>query len=64
MKITLSVVKVDISSIGGHITPSEVVLSKVESYLFEKGHEMLRDYHVAHTGDDIALLIVPRDGRG
>lgn len=64
MKITLSVIKADIGSIGGHITPSERVLSKVESCLSKEANKMLLDYHVAHTGDDIALLMSHELGEG
>lgn len=62
MKITLSVLKADIGSIGGHITPSKDLLSRVEGYVGDEGEDLLTDYHVAHTGDDIAILMVHTRG--
>ncbi|MFP3952809.1 MAG: fructose-1,6-bisphosphate aldolase/phosphatase [Candidatus Acetothermia bacterium] len=62
MEITLSVLKADIGSIGGHITPSKALLSRVESYVQSEGSGLLIDYHVAHTGDDIALLMTHTNG--
>lgn len=57
MKITLSVLKADIGSIGGHITPSKKVLERVEDYISTEGSGTLLDYHVAYTGDDIGFLL-------
>jgi len=63
MKITLSVLKADIGSIGGHITPSKDLLSRVEGYVADDGEDLLTDYHIAHTGDDIAILMVHTRGK-
>jgi len=62
MKITLSIIKADIGSIGGHIKPSQKVLVAVENYLKEKGRELVIDYYVGFTGDDIAILISHKRG--
>jgi fructose 1,6-bisphosphate aldolase/phosphatase len=56
MKITLSVIKADIGSIGGHIKPSKELLASVEDYLRSKSKGILIDYKITHTGDDIAIL--------
>ena len=56
MKITLSVIKADIGSIGGHIKPSKDLLASVQDYLKAKSKGILIDYKVTHTGDDIAIL--------
>lgn len=63
MKITLSVIKADIGSIGGHISPSQGVIQTVKDYLDQNGSDLILDSHVAHTGDDIALLLVHTQGK-
>jgi len=61
-KITLSVIKADIGSIGGHIRPSQKLLQAVENYIKEKGKNLIIDYYIGHTGDDIAILSTHRRG--
>jgi len=61
-KITLSIIKADIGSIGGHIKPSQKLLQTVENYIKKKGRELLIDYYVGHTGDDIAILSTHKKG--
>src|SRR3989344_1665348 len=55
-KITLSIIKADIGSIGGHIKPSEKLLQSVENYVKDRSKGLLIDSYVGHTGDDIAIL--------
>jgi fructose 1,6-bisphosphate aldolase/phosphatase len=62
MKITLSVIKADIGSIGGHIQPSKALLEEVRRKVAEAGHKVLIDSYVGHTGDDIAILMTHRQG--
>ncbi len=64
MKITLSVIKADIGSIGGHICPSQRLIETVKSYVEEHGSELLIDSYVSHTGDDIAILMTHTHGTG
>ena len=64
MKITLSVIKADIGSIGGHICPSQRLLETVKSYVEEHGSDLLLDSYVSHTGDDIAILMTHTHGTG
>ncbi len=64
MKITLSVIKADIGSIGGHICPSQRLLETVKSYVAEHGADLLLDSYVSHTGDDIAILMTHTHGTG
>jgi fructose 1,6-bisphosphate aldolase/phosphatase len=59
MKITLSVIKADIGSIGGHICPSKRLLESVKSYIGDGGG-LLIDSYISHTGDDIAILMTHR----
>ena len=61
-KITLSIVKADIGSIGGHLKPSQKLLETVENYIKEKGKGLIIDSYVGHTGDDIAILTTHKNG--
>ena len=62
MKITLSVIKADIGSIGGHICPSRQLLEAVHDHVGKHGKELLLDSYVSHTGDDIAILMTHTRG--
>lgn len=62
MKITLSVIKADIGSIGGHIKPSEELLQTVKDHVSQKGGALIKDFFVSHTGDDIAILMTHTHG--
>jgi fructose 1,6-bisphosphate aldolase/phosphatase len=62
MQITLSVIKADIGSIGGHIAPSKDLIECVRRYVAEHGQKLLIDYAVSHTGDDIAILMTHTRG--
>jgi len=64
MKITLSVIKADIGSIGGHIAPSRLLFDTVRAYVQERGRELLIDSYVSYTGDDIAILMTHTNGPG
>ena len=64
MKITLSVIKADIGSIGGHIAPSRRLLDAVKSHVAERGKGLIVDHYVSHTGDDIAIVMTHRRGTG
>ena len=57
MKITLSCIKADIGSIGGHITPSKEVIEAVKKYIKSNGSGIILDFHIFYTGDDIAILM-------
>jgi fructose 1,6-bisphosphate aldolase/phosphatase len=61
-KITLSIIKADIGSIGGHIKPSQKLLETVENYIKEKGKELIIDSFFGYTGDDIAILTTHKRG--
>jgi fructose 1,6-bisphosphate aldolase/phosphatase len=56
MKTTISVIKADIGSIGGHICPSARLMETVDDYLGEHGSKLLLDRYVSYTGDDIAIV--------
>ncbi|MEK7544416.1 MAG: fructose-1,6-bisphosphatase [Patescibacteria group bacterium] len=63
MKTTLSIIKADTGSIGGHNRPSEAMLAKAVSEVESaKAKGLLTDARVTFTGDDIALLMVHSKG--
>lgn len=62
MKTTLSVIKADIGSIGGHIRPSDELVDKVREMIKEQEGSLIIDSYISTTGDDIAILMT--HGRG
>jgi len=63
-KITLSIIKADVGSIGGHIKPSQKLLETVENYIKKNGRGLIIDSYIGHTGDDIAILTTHKKGVG
>lgn len=61
-KVTISVIKADIGSIGGHIKPSQKLLQAVKDYIGKKGKDLIIDFYIGHTGDDIAILTTHKKG--
>jgi fructose 1,6-bisphosphate aldolase/phosphatase len=64
MKVTLSIIKADVGSIGGHTKPSDSMLEGVRSRVREKLGNLLIDGIVTYTGDDIAIIMSHRHGTG
>lgn len=65
MKLTLSVIKADVGSIGGHTKPSERMLEAVRKEVADAiKRGLLIDGFVSHTGDDIAILMSHTNGEG
>ena len=64
MKTTLSIIKADIGSIGGHIRPSKRLVKEVQNYISEKGKGFVIDSSISFTGDDIAILFCHSLGKG
>ncbi len=65
MKITLSVIKADVGSIGGHTKPSEKMLELAKGRIkLAVSSGLLIDGLVTHTGDDIALTMSHERGVG
>jgi fructose 1,6-bisphosphate aldolase/phosphatase len=62
MKLTLSIIKADVGSLGGHIKPSERLLKCVKDYLEDEFKDVIHDFFVSHTGDDIAILLTHTQG--
>ncbi len=64
MKITISVLKADIGSIGGHIKPSLALLQEIRNFMAASSRDLLIDYYISSTGDDIAILCTHTRGTG
>ncbi len=62
MKATLSVIKADIGSVGGHIQPSARLVEEVRAKVAALGSKILIDSYVGYTGDDIAILMTHTEG--
>ena len=62
--MTISVIKADIGSIGGHICPSKALIETVRVYVAKHNKGMLKDFYISHTGDDIAILMNHTHGVG
>ena len=65
MRITLSAIKADVGSIGGHTMPSEKMMETVRQEVADaiKGGLIL-DGLANHTGDDIAIIMSHTSGEG
>jgi len=63
MRVTISVIKADIGSIGGHIRPSQALMAAVRGFVAERGKKTIVDFEVSHTGDDIAILMTHTRGK-
>lgn len=65
MKTTLSIIKADIGSIGGHIKPSARLGQRVEEYLKANVKGLASDFFVSHArDDDVATLFNHTGGVG
>jgi fructose 1,6-bisphosphate aldolase/phosphatase len=62
MKITVTVIKADIGSVGGHTIPSPELLAIVRERVERERGKLLIDCQVSHTGDDIAILMTHTRG--
>lgn len=62
MQLTMSVIKADVGSIGGHLCPSQKLVESVRQHVREQGRSLLIDSYVASTGDDIAILMTHERG--
>lgn len=63
-KVTLSLIKADVGSIGGHTKPSKLMMATVRSFVKAHGEHILLDSYISHTGDDIAIFMTHRLGEG
>lgn len=63
MRLTLSLIKADVGSIGGHLTPSPRLVQAIEQHVREAGRNLLIDRFVGHTGDDVSILMTHEHGK-
>jgi len=64
MKTTLSILKADIGSIGGHLCPGQQLVARVTQFVENNYKGIMQDYFISHTGDDIAILATHGQGVG
>ncbi len=65
MKATISVIKADVGSIGGHTMPSAAMVARSKDLVASQVRGgMLIDGMVTYTGDDIALIMSHAHGTG
>ena len=58
MKITLSLIKADVGSIGGHTKPTPTMIEAVKKNVAKAIKDgLIIDGLVTHTGDDIAIMM-------
>lgn len=63
MKTTISIIKADTGSVGGHNRPSDAMVAKAKERVEEAvKNGLLSDGRVTFTGDDIALLMIHSRG--
>jgi fructose 1,6-bisphosphate aldolase/phosphatase len=62
MKVTISAIKADVGGVGGHTLPSNELLDIVRNYVAGKSKELLIDFYVGHTGDDIHIIMIHKSG--
>lgn len=62
MRLTVSVIKADIGSVGGHTVPSRDVVTVVRERVARARGGLLIDAYVSHTGDDIAIVMTHTRG--
>jgi fructose 1,6-bisphosphate aldolase/phosphatase len=63
-KVTFSVIKADVGSIGGHTKPSGRMLEVVRTRIREATGTLILDGLLTHTGDDLAILMSHEHGVG
>jgi fructose 1,6-bisphosphate aldolase/phosphatase len=64
MRVTLSAIKADVGSIGGHTRPTERMIAEAKRRVASAVGDLLIDGMVTYTGDDIALLMSHKQGTG
>jgi len=62
MKVTLSVIKADVGSVGGHNIPSKALVDAITNHVKENASRLLIDFKISHTGDDTAILMTHTHG--
>ena len=57
MRVTLTAIKADVGSIGGHLRPSMQLLAAVKETIERGKKGLVIDYAITSTGDDVAILM-------
>ncbi len=57
MRVTLTAIKADVGSIGGHLCPSKKLLEKVGEIVFQERSCLIIDSYISYTGDDVSILM-------
>jgi fructose 1,6-bisphosphate aldolase/phosphatase len=57
MKITVSIIKADVGSVGGHNVPSKKVLESITNHVKNEGARLLKDFKIFNAGDDSEILM-------
>ncbi len=65
MRITVTAIKADVGSIGGHTRPSDELLKSVEDFVRKNRSKAgIIDTYIGYTGDDIHILMSHKGGVG
>jgi fructose 1,6-bisphosphate aldolase/phosphatase len=64
MRTTLSFIKADVGSIGGHVAPSKHLVDVIRDHVTEEVNGLIDDYYITSTGDDVGILMVHAHGEG
>lgn len=59
---TLSIIKADVGSIAGHVTPGKHLVGTINHHVKAAVDTLISDYFIGVTGDDIAILMVHERG--
>ncbi len=55
MKLTVTVIKADVGSIGGHLRPSQRLVKTIVEHVNLNRKGLLKDLYVSHTGDEFVV---------
>ncbi len=62
-KVTVSLIKADVGSVGGHTTPHPKMIKAAKERLFKGVEEgIINDFMVARCGDDVSLIMTHDKG--
>lgn len=64
MKLTLTAIRADISDVSGRSSAIHELLNSVAKQIEINDPEVLLDHYISHTGNNIALVVSHRQGRG
>ena len=59
---TLSIIKADIGSIGGHVAPSKALMHTVDRTIADAQGDLISDYFLGASGDDILCVCLLSKG--